>query len=212
MPRKDYTFLVGAPGSKWSGIGQIITENFSYNCSDEQSWRIYKHGEFSGHKGSYFGPSMELGHGFHRLEHTYKDDVLAFINECNRAFELRDIHHGTKMIKCHQFAYSLEWLMQVPNSNILLVKRDSDKSFDWWKQAGGWDITYPDYTWYVDDQHMKHYIDAEIKLADNFVKQGIGVWEPFTNDWLSKNFGQIDVDLSGKDDIEVCLVSTFDKK
>ena len=33
--------------------------------------------------------------------------------------------------------------------------------FDWWKQAGGWDISYPNYQWYVDDHHMLHYIEAE---------------------------------------------------
>jgi len=42
----EYTFLTGAPGSRWSGVGQIIAENFGYNTSDETDWRLYKHGEF----------------------------------------------------------------------------------------------------------------------------------------------------------------------
>ena len=209
MPHKDYTFLVGAPGSKWSGVGQLLTDSFLYNRSDEQDWRVYRHGEFSGHRGSYFGPGMELGHNFHRLEHTYKDDVVSFIKDCNRAFDLVDIHHGTKMIKCNQFAYSLEWLMQVPNSNILLIKRESQKSFDWWKEAGGWNITYPIYDWYVDDHHMKHYIDAEIKLADNFIKQNNDKWSPFTKEWITQNFGEHDIDVTGKEDLEVCIIDTI---
>ena len=35
--KADYTFLVGAPGSRWSGVGQIITENYDYNTEDETS-------------------------------------------------------------------------------------------------------------------------------------------------------------------------------
>ena len=52
VTRYDYTFLTGAPGSRWSGIGQIITENFNYNTKDETDWRVYRHGDFSGHTGS----------------------------------------------------------------------------------------------------------------------------------------------------------------
>ena len=76
----DYTFLVGAPGSRWSGVSQIITENYDYNTEDETSWRLYKHGDFTGHKGAYFGPSMELGQNFHRLESTYGNDVDSFLS------------------------------------------------------------------------------------------------------------------------------------
>ena len=41
VTRYDYTFLVGAPGSRWSGIAQIITKNFNYNNEDEPDWRVY---------------------------------------------------------------------------------------------------------------------------------------------------------------------------
>ena len=56
----EYTFLVGAPGSRWSGVGQIIAENFDYNTSDETDWRLYKHGKFSGHKGAYWDQVWNL--------------------------------------------------------------------------------------------------------------------------------------------------------
>ena len=40
VTRYDYTFLTGAPGSRWSGVGRIITENFNYNTEDATEWRV----------------------------------------------------------------------------------------------------------------------------------------------------------------------------
>ena len=206
MPSSSYTFLVGAPGSQWSGIGQLISDNFDYNKSDETPDRVYTHGSFSGHKGSYFGPGMENGNDFHRLEHSYFD-YQRFIATCDSPFS--DKHSDKpKLIKCHHFAYGLDWLKEnIRLSNILLVKRDSDKSFDWWKQAGGWDITYPDYSWYVDDVHMRHYIDTEIQLADMFVKNTNNKWSQFTEDWITENFGFHSISLPNNySDVEICLI------
>jgi len=204
----DYTFLVGAPGSRWSGVGQIITENYNYNTEDETPWRLYKHGDFTGHKGAYFGPSMELGHKFHMLESTYGKDVDAFLHECDKAWDGHG--NGTKMIKCHQFSYNLGWLRRnVPNANILLVKRGNQECFDWWKQAGGWDITYPEYKWYIDDNHMQHYIEAENKLAAEFVSRRAD-WETFNERWLSLTFGPHNIKLDAEKyaDVKVALVET----
>ena len=38
----DYTFLTGAPGSRWSGVAQIISENFNYNNSDVDISEFFK--------------------------------------------------------------------------------------------------------------------------------------------------------------------------
>ena len=208
MPSKKYTFLVGAPGSRWSGIGQLISENFDYNTTDKSPERQYIHGSFSGHSGSYFGPEMELGNDFHRLEQSYMGSAR-FEAMCNSPF--KTLSDKPKLIKCHQFAYGLDWLKEnIQGSNILLVKRDSDKSFDWWKQAGGWDISYPNYTWYVDDGHMRHYIDTEIKLANIFVNSTGNEWATFDKKWLDENFGESDVEIPDSySDVEVCLIHTF---
>jgi hypothetical protein len=204
-----YTFLTGAPGSRWSGVAQLLTDNFNYNKSDESEERQYVHGEFTGHKGSYFGPGMKLGEDFHRLEQSYFNN-LRFQAMCNSAFADSNLPQ-TKMIKCHQFAYGLDWLKKnVPNSNILLVKRPTEASFDWWKDAGGWNITYPNYQWYLDDAHMQHYIDTEIKLADMFVEKTKNSWSHITEEWLTENFGthSIAVPNDKYHDTEVCLITT----
>ena len=209
MMLSKYTFLTGAPGSRWSGVAQLITDNFNYDKSDESSARQYVHGEFTGHKGSYFGPGMELGEDFHRLEQSYANR-LRFQAMCDSAFH-NPQSLQTKMIKCHQFAYGLDWLKKnVPNSNILLVKRPTEASFDWWKEAGGWNITYPNYEWYTDDAHMRHYIDTEIKLADMFVEKTKNSWSHITEEWLTENFGthSITVPNDKYHDTEVCLITT----
>lgn len=204
----DYTFLVGAPGSRWSGVGQLITDNYGYNKEDETDWRVYRHGDFSGHRGAYWGPGMELGSDFHRLESVYGEDIERFKQDCNQAWD--GMGTGTKMIKCHQFAYNLRWLYDnVPNSNILLVNRGNKECFDWWKQAGGWDITYPNYKWYVDDHHMQHYIEAENKLANHFVTHRTA-WEPLNERWLTYTFGEhnIKLDVEKYNDVKVALIET----
>ena len=205
----DYTFLTGAPGSRWSGVAQIISENFNYNNSDETDWRVYKHGEFSGHRGAYWGPEMELGQNFHSLERNYSDDIIGFKKACDRAF-LTPVQAKPKMIKCHQFAYGLDWLYRnIENSQILLVKRENQECFDWWKEAGGWNIYYPKYTWYINDNHMMHYIEAENKLSNDFVKRN-GDWEDFNEDWLTEEYGEHNIEISKDNykDVKVCLIKT----
>jgi len=207
MPSSNFTFLVGAPGSRWSGIAQLLTEHFHYNKSDERPDRTYVHGSFTGHSGAYFGPEMEFGEDFHRLEYSYLGNSR-FEAMCNSPFKTPS--DKTKMIKCHQFAYGLDWLKEnVPNSNILLIKRDSDRAFDWWKRAGGWDISYPNYAWYVDDVHMRHYIDTEIKLANIFVKETGNKWARFDKNWVDENFGANEMNIPDNySDVEICLIRT----
>ena len=207
MPTKNFTFLVGAPGSRWSGVGQLVAENFNYDRSDENHERVYAHGKFSGHRGAYWGPGMELGHDFHRLESIYGDNVAAFEQECHTAFDENEFR--TKLIRCHQFAYNLSWLYNnVNNSNILLVRRGNQDCFDWWTQAGGWDISYPRYDWYIDDDHMQHYIEVENKLSNDFVCN-IAKWEKFDEEWLEINFGKHGLVIpKSYHDVEVCLINT----
>ena len=78
------------------------------------------------------------------------------------------------------------------------------------KDAGGWNITYPNYQWYIDDAHMRHYIDTEIKLADMFVNNTDNKWSHFTEEWLTENFGTHPIKLPDNkySDTEVCLIST----
>ena len=48
-------FFTGVPGSRWSGIAQQLETIPGFNTSDRTAEREYAHGQFSGHKGAYFG-------------------------------------------------------------------------------------------------------------------------------------------------------------
>ena len=56
-------FFTGVPGSRWSGIAQVLESLTGFNTSDRTPERDYTHHEFTGHKGAYFGRGMEFDHG-----------------------------------------------------------------------------------------------------------------------------------------------------
>lgn len=57
LPNK--IFMIGAPGSRWSGIAQNLEDGLKLNTTDQAAERNYTHHAFSGHKGVYFGTGWE---------------------------------------------------------------------------------------------------------------------------------------------------------
>ena len=57
-------FFTGVPGSRWSGIAQIIETIPGFNISDRSVNPEYSHNGFSGHKGVYFGRSQDINYDF----------------------------------------------------------------------------------------------------------------------------------------------------
>jgi hypothetical protein len=51
------------------------------------------------------------------------------------------------------------------------VYRYNEDCFDWWKEAGGWDITYPNYQWYQNDLVMRHQIEIQNEAILQFKEQ-----------------------------------------
>lgn len=164
IPKK--IFLTGVPGSRWSGIAQEIEEFVSADCSDRTPEREYSHEKFSGHKGAYFGTGMEFPAYFSEanLDAPYLQPH-ALTNQCR-------VH------KSHEWAYELDNLSEeFPKDWIVLVYRDSKKGFEWWKEAGGWDIEYPDYSWYVNDSIMMKKIQEQNNLILDFAKKNNLLWK-----------------------------------
>jgi hypothetical protein len=52
----------------------------------------------------------------------------------------------------------------------MLIYRENWESFLWWKQAGGWDITYPNYDWYKNDVEMRYKIEEQNDLILSFAQ------------------------------------------
>jgi len=53
----------------------------------------------------------------------------------------------------------------------VLVYRHDEDCFNWWNQAGGWNITYPNYQWYKNNETIKKHIAVQNQSIRNFVSK-----------------------------------------
>jgi hypothetical protein len=126
-------FFTGVPGSKWSGIAQILETMPGMNISDRSPEREYNHHNYTGHRGAYFGPQMEFES---ILDTDYIDKVWTEPGKC-------------RLIKSHEWSYYLgEIREKFPNDWIMMVYRPDMSSYAWWHEVGGFQIKYPNYTSY----------------------------------------------------------------
>ena len=160
---KNYIFVTGAPGSMWSGVSQKIREEHNADMTDCTPDRTYTHHKYAGHKGNYYGPKMMYGNW---LGSTFGTRQM-WIDEIDKSFN--GPKDQTKVILSHNFAYYLNDIVELfPESKIIAVVRDNDECFRWWQEAGGWNITYPNYEWYKDDIRMMHEISQQNNLLKLF--------------------------------------------
>ena len=169
-------FFTGVPGSRWSGIAQTLESISDFNTSDRTSQREYLHNGFSGHKGAYFGRQMEFQA---KLDSDYLDSAWAPKSQ------------GIKLVKSHDWAYSLDKIKKkFPKDWIMLVYRDNIASFKWWKEAGGWEIKYPNYSAYRNDVIMTREIDWQNTAIKQFAQDRNLQWDSFNSIWIKEHFGK----------------------
>ena len=136
-----YIFVVGAPGSRWSGVAKSIYYSDQIDQTDDTPERTYYNPKSPAmaqqlmHRGAYFDPGMEFGNELEDFDTLSKED--------------------------------LEKLSKMFTDPIVLVYRHDEDCYDWWKEAGGWDITYPNYKWYKDDDTIK----SQIALQNHAIKK-----------------------------------------
>jgi hypothetical protein len=174
----DLIFATGAPGSKWSRILSSLGLHPSINNSDKDKFPKYnldvmfasgKIMPVGNHSGAYFGPDNNVGERFDDLTKLSKEE---FLEEIKRPFDNWD--QGFKIIKSHWFSYqgNLDWLLEnFPDAKIILVYNGDDTAFKWWHFVGGWDISFPTYTWYNNDQRMYEKILEENHYLLEFAKK-----------------------------------------
>mgnify|MGYP000704687686 CR=1 FL=1 len=181
-------FLTGVPGSRWSGIAQVIEQLDGMNISDRNADREYSHSLYSGHKGAYFGPGMEFEP---RLDEDYINSAWADSAGC-------------KVVKSHEWSEMLPDIHKAfPEDWIMLVHRQHKPSLEWWLEAGGYNISYPDYTAY---NNMEATIKNQNKSILAWVFKQNCKLERFTPFWIESQFGQsIDFEYSKYEDIFVTL-------
>lgn len=176
----DIIFATGAPGSKWSRILSLIGLHPEVNNSDKEKFPKYNMDvTFLGgrtlpvgnHTGAYFGPGNNIGEAFLDLTKLTKEE---FLQEIKKPFDNWD--QGVKIVKSHWFSYgeNLNWLTEnFPDASILLVYNGDEVAFKWWHFVGGWDITFPLYTWYDNDQRMYEKILEENRCLLKFAEDNL---------------------------------------
>ena len=146
----QYILITGAPGSKWSSVAESLSRSPDIDNSDSTSERAYNNGEVK-HKGSYFDPGMEFTN-----DRTNWDKPFSGT--------------GLRIIKSHTFAHKLNELKDLGHP-IVLVYRSNLECYDWWVQAGGFDITYPDYSYYGDLASMRSHIVNQNRDIMKFIME-----------------------------------------
>lgn len=162
----EFIFLTGAPGSKWSAIGHALMYADGINTSDVTRERVHEGDQGPLHFGNYFGPGMEYGDGFDDLSSMSKEDL---VEELKAPYENP---RGTLLVKSHMFSRHLPYLAQTfPRARFVLVHKPDDECLTWWKRAGGFRISFPDYTWYEDSENMAEQIALDNAGIVEFVRQ-----------------------------------------
>lgn len=189
LPKK--IFFTGVPGSKWSGISQIIESIPGFNISDRNENRQYVTDKFTGHIGAYFGKGMEF--------EPYLDN-----DHIDQAWSN---NHTCKIVKSHDWAYCLEEIKQKFSDDwILLVYRPDLASYAWWHEAGGFNIPYPNYDAYRSSQDMMAAIMEQNSLILDFAYMRSASWHYFTEKWCYENFGYRPLISQTYNDILVTLI------
>ena len=147
-----YILFTGAPGSKWSSVAENIYRSPDIDRSDSTSARAYKK-DVVKHQGAYFDPGMEFDNSQENWDRPFSGT-------------------GRRIIKSHTFAHQLDGLKTL-GYPIVLVYRSHLECYDWWMQAGGFGITYPNYRdYYKDPENMwteikRQNIDIKIFIQKN---------------------------------------------
>jgi hypothetical protein len=189
MTLPNRIFFTGVPGSKWSGIAQILESHTSFNTSDRTPEREYTRNEYSGHKGAYFGMGMELYPDPTQIDHAWNGG------------------NGIKIVKSHDWAYMLDVIKPgFFDDWIMLVYRPNEVSNQWWHEAGGFEISYPDYSHYVDNDNMYKAIQEQNNNILKFAYKHDATWNYFTSMWIKTTFG-LDIEVTNNyDDILVSII------
>lgn len=181
---EDLIIAMGAPGSRWSGAIRMLSLMYeNINTTDNTEEHSYskvvsrsaytsalkenvpkgKVDEGNGtvkigwHRGAYWGPGNPAGNKFDVMNELTKEEI---IEEFKKPFTNWD--HGIKIIKSHWFSYHIPLLREMFPKAVLWAFYDTDEiCLKWWHTVGGWDITYPNYEWYVDDETMLKQIGIE---------------------------------------------------
>jgi len=175
-------FFTGVPGSRWSGVAQLLETVPGFNTSDRTPERTFIFKPFSDHLGAYFGSGMEFSLD---LNTTNIDQAHATSDSC-------------RLIKAHEWSFKLKEIKeQYPHDWIIMVYRPDVISFAWWNGAGGFNITYPKYDAFIDATNMMSKISKMNQCILEFAYKHDATWNHLTSRWMKEHFN-IDTEVDHK--------------
>lgn len=174
LPKR--VFLIGAPGSRWSGIAQDVERVPGFNTTDRDPGRTYSHHNYTGHLGAYFGSGWTFTTSLDRVNLD-----APYLNT-----------NGTRLHKSHEWAYSLDQIKEsYPEDWIMLVHRPDMACYAWWHEAGGFSIEHPDYKpYYRDSINMFTEIQQMNAAIFRFSQQQDLAWHHISSQWIEATFGR----------------------
>lgn len=152
--KSKYIFVTGAPGSRWSSVVHNIYYGININRSDSSEHRVYRQNNLV-HSGVYFEPGNEYD--------LCENFNLATKKSIEEFFDSAFCGPGIKIIKSHIFSLHIDYIKATwPDCPIVCVYRTDEDCYNWWTEAGGFDITYPDYRpYYVNLEQMRRRIQQQ---------------------------------------------------
>jgi hypothetical protein len=79
-------------------------------------------------------------------------------------------------------------------------------SYAWWHEAGGFNITYPNYSAYKDSAGMLCEITKQNQKILEFAHKRNATWSHYSSEWIEKEIGaKVEVSLQ-KPDILITLI------
>ena len=190
MDESKLIFFTGAPGSKWSATAHILShsQKINVNTSDYTEERKYTHPVPGvSHLGAYWGPGFEFGNNFDKLDTLSKEEIIL---EIEKPYADKNWQQH-RIIKCHQFANNLDFIKDTfPQSKIIIVLRPNGVCANAWIEAGGWDITYPVYKpYYQNNDNMRAKVLEELQNAKTFITKHNLKMNVITDDYWMDHWG-----------------------
>ena len=96
---------------------------------------------------------------------------------------------GCKIVKSHEWSYHLDEIQKkFPDDWILMIYRPDMSSYAWWHEAGGFQIKYPDYSYYKNSEFILSEIVKQNSAILEFGMLKNCKWEYFNTEWIRNNF------------------------
>jgi hypothetical protein len=174
LPNK--ILLTGAPGSKWSSVASALENIDGFNTTGHSEDRKFYHSLNGGHSGAYFGTGMEFPPDPYCIEDAFADPTA-----------------GTMIAKSHEWMYNLDQTLQYcheTNSWLLMIYSSDLVCFNWWKDVGGFNIPYPNYDWYENDDKMLEEIHKQNEFIMKFTNEHNLEWSHLNHEWFLRTFGK----------------------